>query len=189
MTHRNLFMLLLGLTIPILLADGLLMANDDEGEAGSSAAAANSSLSLDAAARQDSLFIVINGEFNVLKPIFEKSCFDCHSRFTKYPWYHKIPGVKQLLDRDVKEGREQLDLSSGFPFSGKGTLLEILGDMKEEVGEGDMPLLIYRIMHWETGLSGARRDSVVNWLDSARVLVVRFYDQEGIPYEVKKAED
>ena len=36
-----------------------------------------------------------------VKPIFKKSCFDCHGNTTNYPWYYKVPGVKQLIDSDI----------------------------------------------------------------------------------------
>jgi len=171
--------------LALLMAAGILMADDDKGSTSRTAGAA---LGTDVAARQESLFVSIRSGYEGLRPIFEKSCFDCHSSFTKYPWYHSIPGVKQLIDSDIKEGREHLDMSNGFPFRGKGSLPEVLGDMKSEISEGGMPLFMYRMMHWGTGLSGAKRDSVVNWLDSTQTAVMRFYDQEQIPYQKPKAE-
>lgn len=167
--------------LALLVGAGILMAGDDEKSNPTPAAAP--SLAPDVAARQESLFVSINAGYDTLKPIFEKSCFDCHSTLGKYPWYHKVPGIRQLIDSDIKAGREHLELSNGFPFGGKGSLPEFLGDMKSEIAEGAMPLFLYRMMHWGTGLSGARRDSVISWLDSAQVAVMRFYDQEQIPYQ------
>lgn len=170
--------------LALLVGAGILLAGDDEKSNSTPAAALT--LAPDVAARQESLFVSIKTGYETLKPIFERSCFDCHSTLVKYPWYYKVPGIKQLIDSDIKEGREHLELSNGFPFGGKGSLPEIMGDMKSEIAEGAMPLFLYRMMHWGTGLSGARRDSVVNWLDSAQVAVMRFYDQEQIPYQKPK---
>ncbi|MEW6049704.1 MAG: heme-binding domain-containing protein [Candidatus Zixiibacteriota bacterium] len=191
MTRQNLLMLMPGLMIPLLLSAGLLLAHGekDTHESDSTKNMPSAPIESGVAARQDSLFAVINTEYNGLKPIFEKSCFDCHSKFTKFPWYHKIPGIKQLIDSDIKEGRKHLDLSDGFPFASHASLPETLEDMKEQVSKGEMPLLSYRLIHWGTGLSGARRDSVTSWLDSAKIRVIRFYDEANIPYEQKKSED
>ena len=52
----------------------------------------------------------------IVKPIFKKSCFDCHGNSTVYPWYYKIPGIKQLIDSDIREAKRHLDFSKDFPF-------------------------------------------------------------------------
>lgn len=172
--------------LALLTTMGILLADD----AGTSipTSTVGGALAVDVAARQESLFVNIRAGYEAVKPVFEKSCFDCHTSFTKYPWYHKIPGVKQLVDSDIKEGREHLDMSEGFPFKGKGSLPEILNDMRSEIAEGEMPIFMYRMMHWGTGLSGARKDTVVTWLDSTQAAVMRFYDQEKIPYQKPKVE-
>lgn len=132
--------------------------------------------------REDSVFAAIDENFKLVKPIFEQACFDCHSTLTKYPWYHKVPGIKQLLDGDVKEGREHMDFTDGFPFASKKTPLEQLNRIKREVDDGDMPPLLYRLMHWSAWLNRAEKDSVIEWSDSSSVLITRFYDSEQIPY-------
>ena len=48
-----------------------------------------------------------------VKPIFVKSCFDCHSSQTRYPWYHSLPLIKSLLDNDIAEGKKHLNMSDG----------------------------------------------------------------------------
>lgn len=133
--------------------------------------------------KQDSVFAAIDESFKLVKPIFEQNCFDCHSASTDYPWYHKVPGVKQLIDGDIKEGREHLDFTDGFPFAGKHTPLEQLADIKEETSEGKMPPLSYRLMHWGAWLSSAEKDSIAEWVDSSTVMLTRFYDSQNMPYK------
>jgi len=53
-----------------------------------------------------------------VKPVFRKSCFDCHSSNTNYPWYSNLPGAKQLIQNDIAEAKEHLDMSKDFPFQG-----------------------------------------------------------------------
>ena len=51
-----------------------------------------------------------------VEPIFKKSCMDCHSGQTRFPWYYKIPGIKQMLDSDISEAGHHLDMSASYPF-------------------------------------------------------------------------
>ena len=43
--------------------------------------------------------------------IFQRSCYDCHSNQTKWPWYADIAPMKWVVRRDVIEGRKALNFS------------------------------------------------------------------------------
>ncbi|RZA21842.1 MAG: hypothetical protein EOP10_16165, partial [Proteobacteria bacterium] len=68
-----------------------------------------------------------------IEPIFRRKCFDCHSDRTKYPWYSKIPGVRQWIDSDIREAREHIDMSGGFPFTSKHSIDHDLEEIAEEI--------------------------------------------------------
>lgn len=127
----------------------------------------------------DSLFLEINSQYQQVKPIFERSCYDCHSQSTNYPWYYKLPVVKGIIDDDIAEGLEHLDLSGDFPFRGKGTLLELLGEIKEEIEKDKMPPTGYRMLHWGRLIENEKRDSVFQWIDQTVTLLEDFYSQSG----------
>jgi Haem-binding domain len=120
---------------------------------------------------QRELFTQINASFQTIKPILVRSCYDCHSDKTQFPWYYKIPVPKQLIESDIKEARENIDFSNDFPFGGKHKLAEILIDMREELEDGGMPPIIYRFMRWGHMIEGATKDSVFMWLDSTLLLL------------------
>ncbi len=44
--------------------------------------------------------------------ILRKSCYDCHSNETRWPWYAYVAPVSWLVVHDVKEGRDELNFSS-----------------------------------------------------------------------------
>src|SRR3989344_3170613 len=46
-----------------------------------------------------------------IKPIFQKKCFDCHSNYTRYPWYYKVGVGKDIIDEDIREGKIRMDMS------------------------------------------------------------------------------
>src|SRR5215216_1353338 len=40
-----------------------------------------------------------------------RACFDCHSNETRWPWYSYVAPVSWLTQRDVDEGRRELNFS------------------------------------------------------------------------------
>jgi len=119
----------------------------------------------------DSIYLLINTTYQDIRPIFERSCFDCHSSFTDFPWYHNLPLIGGMLDHHVEEGREHLDLTGDFPFGGSGGQAQLLNEIKEEIEDGEMPLWSYRLLHWGTAIEGERRDSLFEWIDASLKLL------------------
>ncbi|UCE25597.1 MAG: heme-binding domain-containing protein [Candidatus Zixiibacteriota bacterium] len=127
--------------------------------------------------KQDSVFALINLMYRPVRPILRHSCFDCHSDSTEYPWYHKLPLIKGMIDDHISEAREHLDLTHDFPFSGKGSSLELLEEIKHEIEEEKMPLLSYRLLHWGTLIEGGQRDSLFAWIDSTAAILDDFFGE------------
>jgi hypothetical protein len=78
--------------------------------------------------------------------ILRRSCFDCHSMETKWPYYSYIFPVSLFLYQHVKEGREELNFSE---WNEKSHLkqLSIIESMMDEIESGEMPLKSYLWMH------------------------------------------
>ncbi len=108
---------------------------------------------------------------NEVKPIFKRSCFDCHSSSTTYPWYSQIPGVKQIIASDVKEARRHLDFTNDFPFSGHGNPADDLRAINDEVQKGDMPPLRYRILHSTSKLNDDEKAAVKAWIEKSLTIL------------------
>ena len=70
------------------------------------------------------------------------ACMDCHSNQTSWPVYSNVAPVSWLVQKDVDEGRRELNLSTGDPE---------VEEMIETIQNGEMPPLQYRLIH-----SGAR---------------------------------
>jgi Haem-binding domain len=111
------------------------------------------------------IFRAIDADFNEhLRPVIERACYDCHSDKTRLPWYHAIPGVGWMIDRDIAKGRRHMDFSIGFPFGKHGTPEENLKAIGEEVEEGEMPPTLYRFAHSEGTLTPAEVKTVEDWV-------------------------
>lgn len=106
----------------------------------------------------------INKEYVAnIKPIFQRSCFDCHSQSPTYPWYYKLPFVNTLIDNDRAEALKHLDLSGDFPFVGHGTPMEDLEAIADSVQKDEMPMFKYRVMHPSSTLSVSEKLQIQKW--------------------------
>jgi hypothetical protein len=102
-----------------------------------------------------------------IKPIFEKKCFDCHGSISNYPWYYKVPGVKQMMDYDMKEAKKHLDMSKDFPFISHETPLKDLKSLREVGLKNTMPPLRYILGHWDSSLSQEEKQRIIKWSEDS----------------------
>lgn len=98
-----------------------------------------------------------------VKPIFQRSCFDCHSQTPYMPWYSALPIVHGFLLGDMKEAKEHLDFTDDFPFKGHGEPKEDLEAIADSVRDKSMPPLRYRLMHWKSALTNDEVKTVLKW--------------------------
>ncbi|HEY0372150.1 MAG TPA: heme-binding domain-containing protein, partial [Thermoanaerobaculia bacterium] len=91
-----------------------------------------------------------------VQAILDRSCRDCHSNRTRYPWYAQISPLSWWLKDHITEGRRELNFSefATYKLRRKGRKLE---EICEEVKEGEMPLKSYLPMHPSAKLSDADR--------------------------------
>ncbi|MBD3233296.1 MAG: hypothetical protein GF315_06185 [candidate division Zixibacteria bacterium] len=126
------------------------------------------------------LYSRIDSGYQELKPIFERGCYDCHTYNTEYPWYHKLPIAKQIIDGDIEEGRGELLIGGGFPFKSDRKPGKDLVVIKEVLQEDEMPLWQYELLHWDAEPSEEEVDSIINWIDNSLHLLVKYgYLEEG----------
>ncbi len=100
-----------------------------------------------------------------VQAIFRKSCFDCHGIASEMPWYNKVPGVKDLIAKDIAEAKKHLDMSKGFPFEGHGSAIEDLDAIQKSVEANEMPPASYRTLHPKSELSSADKETIRSWVE------------------------
>lgn len=97
--------------------------------------------------------------------VLRRSCYDCHSNETRWPWYSRIAPVSWWIKHHVDEGREHLNFSEWNRLSPEDRR-EALEETWEEVEEGKMPLASYLPMHAEARLSAQDRQLIKDWVGS-----------------------
>jgi len=109
-------------------------------------------------------FIVENSVPDGVAKLLKTACYDCHSQEVKFPWYSYVAPVSWQVATDINVGREHLDFSNWEKLS-KREKIKMLGEISDEISFGEMPLRIYKIMHWEANLTKGQREELVNWAD------------------------
>jgi hypothetical protein len=102
-----------------------------------------------------------------VEKILSRSCKDCHSYETRWPWYSRLPLVSGVLVDDVKHARSYMNLSdwSAIIARGKGEEGAALNGICEELQSDAMPLSRYRRIHRHTHLTGAEVKTVCRWTE------------------------
>ncbi len=99
--------------------------------------------------------------------IFERSCKDCHSYRTQWPWYSQIAPVSWLVINDVNEGRAHLLLSDWAGYDRRKAMKK-LDDICEKIGDGEMPPSEYVLIHSAARLSDVDRKLLCEWTVAER---------------------
>ena len=116
---------------------------------------------------------------DAVREILTRSCYDCHSHETRWPWYAYVAPVSWLVVNDVTEGREHLNFSTWQQYDDERRE-EKLEDIWEEVDEGNMPLGIYLPLHGEARLSEQDKTALHEWTSAAiNVLRTRRASTQG----------
>ena len=99
--------------------------------------------------------------------ILKRSCGDCHSSETSYPWYSQITPVNWFLNDHIQDGRRELNMSvwNTYPNKKKARKLDELCD---QVLKGEMPLPSYLWIHWDAALKPGEADLLCNWAKSEK---------------------
>ncbi len=118
-----------------------------------------------------------------VQQIFARSCNDCHSNNTCYPWYAEVQPAAWFLADHVKDGKDELNFSE----FGSYRIARQNKKMKEcikQIKEGEMPIESYTLMHGDAKLSEADKQTVISWCESIQKTLQDKYPPDSL--EIKK---
>jgi hypothetical protein len=101
-----------------------------------------------------------------VESILSRSCYDCHSNKTVWPWYSYVAPVSWLVSSDVSGGRQKLNFTTWNRYT-PDQQMKRLRDIWKEVQGGDMPLWYYLIKHSGARLSDEDKTVLRDWTQSA----------------------
>jgi hypothetical protein len=97
----------------------------------------------------------------------EKSCQNCHSEKTEWPWYSYVAPMSWMIENDVQRGRSHMNLSRWNGYNPEEQQ-EVLLRMSILVRSRAMPLPRYLVLHPEAKLSDAEIAYLYQWARTER---------------------
>ncbi len=94
-----------------------------------------------------------------------RSCNDCHSHKTVYPWYANIQPAGWFLKDHIEHGSEHLNFSVFNTYS-TDKKAKKLDEICEEVKAGRMPLPSYLLLHRDAELTDSERQAICSWAEA-----------------------
>lgn len=91
--------------------------------------------------------------------VMERSCRDCHSNETTWPWYSSVAPISWLVAHDVNEGRGELNISEFGTYDARKQQHK-LEEACDQVKNGEMPMWIYTLQHPDATLQPGDVDRI-----------------------------
>lgn len=102
--------------------------------------------------------------------ILGRSCNDCHSYSTIYPWYSNVQPVAWFLKNHIDDGRRKLNLSIFNTYTNKKKAKK-LEEICEQVESKEMPLPSYLWIHWDSTLKDTEARALCDWTNQAKTTI------------------
>lgn len=97
--------------------------------------------------------------------ILKRSCYDCHSHETRWPWYSNVAPASWLLADHVSEAREHMNFSDWAQYD-TDDAEDIFEEITKEVRKGGMPLSSYTMIHSDAKLTEEDKRKLIDWADA-----------------------
>lgn len=100
-----------------------------------------------------------------------RSCQDCHSNRTAWPWYSRVAPVSWVVASDVNGGRHHLNFDEwgAYDLEKKQSRLT---KVCEELKSGDMPDSKYLWIHRGAKLTQQQRAALCDWAETTRRAII-----------------
>ena len=98
-----------------------------------------------------------------VQSVLKRSCYDCHSNETVWPWYSNVAPVSWYVARDVNVARGHVNFQNWEAQINEQEGKEHLGLICKLVREGKMPPADYRFIHEGTNISPQETSAVCAW--------------------------
>lgn len=98
-----------------------------------------------------------------VQTVLKRSCYDCHSSETVWPWYSHVAPVSWYVAHDVNVGRSHINFQNWEAQVNEQEGKEHLGMTCKLIREGKMPPADYRVMHKGSDVSPEETSAVCAW--------------------------
>lgn len=111
--------------------------------------------------------------------ILERSCNDCHSDNTVYPWYAHLQPLGWWLADHIDEGRGNLNFDR-FLDGSAWRQYHKFEEVREMIELDEMPLPSYLIIHRDAVLTQEEATILLDWSDAMRDSMTSWYPPDSL---------
>jgi hypothetical protein len=104
--------------------------------------------------------------------ILERSCADCHSNKTVWPWYTNVAPVSWFIAQHVEQARKDLNFSEWGTYEQRRQAKK-LQEMCDLATDGSMPLSSYTPLHAGSKPSAEDVKALCVWTEAERTRLER----------------
>lgn len=102
-----------------------------------------------------------------LSAVLARSCDDCHTERTRWPWYSEVAPVSWFVAGHVRDGRRHLNFSDWATYESQD-IGGLLGGICGEAKRGTMPPASYTLLHPSAKLSPRDVQTICDWTTAER---------------------
>lgn len=102
-----------------------------------------------------------------LEGILKRSCYDCHSNTTRYPWYTEVQPFGWWLAGHIYEGKKELNFNEFGNYSRRRQRSK-LNAVANSIEDGTMPISSYTLIHRNAKLSATEKKLMISWVHSIK---------------------
>lgn len=102
-----------------------------------------------------------------VESILARSCMDCHSNRTEWPWYSNVAPVSWFVADHVNHGRKHLNFSDWARLD-REEARQMLDGICVLTKHGSMPMRSYTFIHRDAVLSPADVRALCDWSQEER---------------------
>ncbi len=109
-------------------------------------------------------------KFQEVSDIVLDKCMACHSRNYDLPFYAKIPGIRQIIEQDYRDGLRAMDLNQELVEAAKDRPVGEVAVAKMEwvVLNDTMPPAKFTVVHWGSRLTDKDKETILHWAKTTR---------------------
>ena len=98
-----------------------------------------------------------------VRATLHRSCFDCHSSETHWPWYTNVSPVSWFVWNHVRSGQRHMNLDEWNRLKGAQQEATQFRQICRQMQRRSMPLSSYLWIHWKARVSDDEIKEVCGW--------------------------
>ena len=97
----------------------------------------------------------------------QRSCYNCHSNSTVYPWYAEVQPAGWFLAKHIRDGKRGLNFDEYSTYRLMKQYRRFQ-DIADQVENDEMPLPSYLLIHRDAKLSSSEKNELIQWCTAMR---------------------